>query len=53
MVFKEDLFKKIKELRDIKDNTIKNYIINLELTNLYFNQTRIFNNLDFLLNKNK
>ena len=51
--FKDLLFNQIKEKRNISDNSIKLYIVCLELTNEYINSNRDFENLDFLKKKKK
>jgi len=51
--FKDLLFNQIKEKRNISDNSIKLYIVCLELTNEYINSNRDFENLDFLEKKKK
>jgi len=51
MSYKDELFKSIKEKRNISDTSINIYITCLELTNLYINNTRIFEDLKFLKKK--
>ncbi len=51
MSYKNELFKSIKEKRNISDTSINIYITCLELTNLYINNTRIFEDLKFLKKK--